>query len=83
MLTGGSLFGLGKLTGLYAYAVPAVAGWAQLLVLQAEGLSAAGRLVVVDDVDGAVELGASDSARPFAALKEGWMPGEWDAWLPA
>jgi hypothetical protein len=82
MLTGGQTFSLGKLTGLYAYAVPASAGWAQLLVLQAEGLSAAGRLVIVDDVDGANELGASDSARPFAALKEGWMPGEWDAWLP-
>ncbi|WIA34710.1 hypothetical protein OEZ86_013021 [Tetradesmus obliquus] len=83
MLTGGSPFNLGKLTGLYAYAVPAGAGWGQLLVLQAEGLSGAGRLVAVDDVAGAVDLGSSDSGRPFAALKEGWMPGEWDAWLPA
>jgi hypothetical protein len=82
-LSDGPLFGLGKLTGLYAYAVPAGGGYAQLLVLQAEGLSAAGRLVAVADVAQAVEMSASDSARPFAALKEGWMPGEWDAWLPA
>jgi hypothetical protein len=83
MLADGPFFSLGKLTGLYAYAVPAGGGYAQLLVLQAEGLSAAGRLVAVADVAQAVEMGASDSARPFAALKEGWMPGEWDAWLPA
>jgi hypothetical protein len=83
MLADGPMFSLGKLTGLYAYAVPPGGGYAQLLVLQAEGLSAAGRLVAVADVEQAVEMSASDSARPFAALKEGWMPGEWDAWLPA
>jgi hypothetical protein len=83
MLADGPLFSLGKLTGLYAYAVPPGGGYAQLLVLQAEGLSAGGRLVAVADVAQAVEMSASDSARPFAALKEGWIPGEWDAWLPA
>ncbi|KAF8061352.1 DGAT1-2 [Scenedesmus sp. PABB004] len=76
LLDGPAPFPLGRLDGAPGRGVPSHAGWAQLLVVRGEGMGAGGRVVVVADAEGASE------ARPGAPTAKGWMPGEFDAWVP-
>lgn len=70
-----------------------MAGHHQLLVLQGDGLTARGQVVVLapGDVSSSVSdaaghdssAGNTNSNSSSYAVPSSWLPGLWDAWAPA
>jgi hypothetical protein len=89
-----SLFGLqpiGVLDGVGRRVIMPMAGQHQLLVLQAEGLTADGQVVVLAPGDTSSSSSSmlapgGSSTKPgngSAEVLSSWLPGPWDAWVPA
>lgn len=84
-LLGGIVFTLGDFDSVQPYAVPAQSGWFQLLVIQGDMMDAQGRVVVAAAVQvvSAADESNGVNAQGSGPAAAGWLPGTWDAWVPA
>lgn len=96
---GSSVLGLqpiGSLDGVGKRVIMPMAGYHQLLVLQAEGLTAVDQVVVLAPGDTSSSNGSgsmlaarsssNSSSKPNNGtidVLSSWLPGPWDAWVPA
>jgi hypothetical protein len=82
---------IGMLDGVSKRVIMPMAGQHQLLVLQAEGLTADGQVVVLapggtNSSTSSLLAAGGSSSKPgdgSADVLSSWLPGPWDAWVPA